>query len=875
MIYSPLRSPLRSPVRSPLARAIASGLPGTYYDFTGASLPAPWDTLRRAGLGTRVEADGDLGYGAHNLAVQSETHAGATLGGAAGSGTPPTISAGSYLGVTCEQIAFPAGVTGFGASRRTGNTAGQSGYFVQSAGFVYNATINIALSRALVAGESIDVVATGVDTLAGALQITSATSGQTVFTRRSFASGTAASSGAMGVFVYSTLGLLSPISVYITQTLVCTGALTTYVPTTTSAVFLPRPTHNPSTLAALGLLFEGQATNLLGMTEQFDNVYWTKVACTVTANTTPAPDGTTSADSVIPSTASGLHYIRRDVTVTASAHTVQIWAEPAGYSGIWISMDGASNYALFTLTGAGSASSTSGDSARIQRIGNRYLCTYTRTLAAGTAACFIGVSNPAGSIAGFTGDGVSGVAIWGAQLETGTVPTSYIPNPTTGTALRQGDFAGGGISGAALSALLPGTPEVLGANRVTNGTGTSLTGWTTIGAGGSLALVGGEFEMTGSGGGYPGARVSVSGLTPTRSYRLSLTARRGTTSATITAFAGAASVNTTATTNTPIQVEFTASGTSVNVDVLLNAASASGTAYFDDVSVREVVTPAIPGPQLPFTIVLPFRKANNAAAVETLIGLCAGASAGTTNQLGIAMQGTQAQIVHSGGSGALTGTLVLDGSTVNRVAVSVDPTARGPDGVTNGEFAAGTSNWLPETSGVLSASAGILRITNSGGANGRAFQAISTVVNRTYEVTVVATNRSAGATYEATVRGAGSFGPTYGTSGVQTAAGTYRFFFQAALTSHTVCVFAIGADGQWAEWDSVSVREVGAASISVNGSAPVETTGIAYTGSGTTHLIPGARDSSGGQAAMGFTSPGIRVAAGQYITGSALQALST
>jgi hypothetical protein len=66
------------------------------------------------------------------------------------------------------------------------------------------------------------------------------------------------------------------------------------------------------------------------------------------------------------------------------------------------------------------------------------------------------------------------------------------------------------------------------------------------------------------------------------------------------------------------------------------------------------------------------------------------------------------------------------------------------------------------------------------------------------------------------------------------------------------------------------------ASISVNGSAPVETTGIAYTGAGTTALIPGARDSSGGgQPATGFTSPGIRVAAGQYITGSALQALST
>jgi hypothetical protein len=73
--------------------------------------------------------------------------------------------------------------------------------------------------------------------------------------------------------------------------------------------------------------------------------------------------------------------------------------------------------------------------------------------------------------------------------------------------------------------------------------------------------------------------------------------------------------------------------------------------------------------------------------------------------------------------------------------------------------------------------------------------------------------------------------------------------------------------------DNISVREAGAMSISVNGSAVTETTGIAYTGAGTTAAILGARDSSGGQPAVGFTSPGIRVASG-YITGSALQALS-
>lgn len=56
--------------------------------------------------------------------------------------------------------------------------------------------------------------------------------------------------------------------------------------------------------------------NLFTKTEQFDNAAWSKTAITVTANTTVAPDGATTAETL--TITSGLHNIRQDVTVLAS-----------------------------------------------------------------------------------------------------------------------------------------------------------------------------------------------------------------------------------------------------------------------------------------------------------------------------------------------------------------------------------------------------------------------------------------------------------------------------------------------------------------------------------------------------------------------------
>jgi hypothetical protein len=57
--------------------------------------------------------------------------------------------------------------------------------------------------------------------------------------------------------------------------------------------------HDPTTGESLGLLVEEQRTNLVVRSEEFDNAGWGRSGATlptVTANTSVAPDGTTTAD---------------------------------------------------------------------------------------------------------------------------------------------------------------------------------------------------------------------------------------------------------------------------------------------------------------------------------------------------------------------------------------------------------------------------------------------------------------------------------------------------------------------------------------------------------------------------------------------------
>ena len=210
----------------------------------------------------------------------------------------------------------------------------------------------------------------------------------------------------------------------------------------TAAIDAPRFDYNPTTLAPLGLLIEEQQTNLLTYSEQFNAAAWTKSRVTITADAIVSPDGTMDADKMTDDTGTGSHTVRNATSVTITSGTTltaSVFAKAAegAYVIVGIGDGGGSNIsrATFNLSTkeitnlTTPAANVSAPIPVITSVGNGwYRCTVTATVTGVTAAqqwIFKG-ANSNGS-ATYTGDGTSGIYIYGAQLEAGAFATSYIP----------------------------------------------------------------------------------------------------------------------------------------------------------------------------------------------------------------------------------------------------------------------------------------------------------------------------------------------------------------------------------------------------------------------------------------------------------------
>ena len=188
-------------------------------------------------------------------------------------------------------------------------------------------------------------------------------------------------------------------------------------------------------------LIKTSPVNLATYSEEFDNGYWTKVDVTVTANNEIAPDGTSTADTIVPSATSAGHYLSRSISITNSAHTTSVYAKAAGNRYIQLDLSasyGVQCYANFDLQdGVLGSQGTDVASADIQELANGwYRCSMSVGLpvnTGGSTFANLGVvdSLTATRLVAFTGDGTSGVHLWGAQLEEGPTATTYIPTSTT------------------------------------------------------------------------------------------------------------------------------------------------------------------------------------------------------------------------------------------------------------------------------------------------------------------------------------------------------------------------------------------------------------------------------------------------------------
>lgn len=178
--------------------------------------------------------------------------------------------------------------------------------------------------------------------------------------------------------------------------------------------------------------------NLLTFTEQFDNAAWIKIRSSVTPNAAIAPDGTLTAEKLVDSVEFNRFAVRQ-TTVTPSIGNIcgSVFVKEGERRYVLVrvrgSVNGTPNVVSVIVdlqTGLITAQAGSLLSFAVEPAENGFYrifasCAQTDTTRA-DIAIFPAVS-PIDDDPAYTGDGTSGIFIWGAQIEAGLVATEYQP----------------------------------------------------------------------------------------------------------------------------------------------------------------------------------------------------------------------------------------------------------------------------------------------------------------------------------------------------------------------------------------------------------------------------------------------------------------
>lgn len=178
--------------------------------------------------------------------------------------------------------------------------------------------------------------------------------------------------------------------------------------------------------------------NLLLRSSEFDNAAWVKTLLTVTPNAVNSPTGSLTADKVVVSTGTGAKFVSQSFSVSAGGqYTYSFYAKAAEYPAAGLvfvsSAFGANIIANYDLIN-GVANHTGGGtnvSVGITTEPNGYYrCSLSaQAISTGSTAPQLRVVDR--YVSGdrlYTGDGTSGIYIWGAQLNLGSTALPYQRN---------------------------------------------------------------------------------------------------------------------------------------------------------------------------------------------------------------------------------------------------------------------------------------------------------------------------------------------------------------------------------------------------------------------------------------------------------------
>jgi len=254
-------------------------------------------------------------------------------------------------------------------------------------------------------------------------------------------SSTATASGTNGALIWGAQAEQRSSATAYTAT--TTQAITNYIPVLqTASAGQARFDHNPTTGESLGLLIEEARTNSLTYSAQFDNAAWTKTNVTVAANTNVAPDGSLSADTITCNSGSTTKHVAQTISIS-SAPTLSVYVKTAGVSYIQIlNATEVTGYANFDIaTGVVGTKGSTASASSITSVGNGwYRLSVSFTIATGSVSFRIYAASSASDGYNPTTSSTGSFFIWGAQLEAGSFPTSYIAT-TSASVTRNADAA--------------------------------------------------------------------------------------------------------------------------------------------------------------------------------------------------------------------------------------------------------------------------------------------------------------------------------------------------------------------------------------------------------------------------------------------------
>ena len=209
----------------------------------------------------------------------------------------------------------------------------------------------------------------------------------------------------------------------------------------------------------------GSTKNLLRYTEEFDNAAWFKqYSNTVVPDAATAPDGTLSADKLIERAATQTQRFYQQITAPSTPTVFSVYMKQAERT--WALLEYTNGaFAFFNLaTGETGAVGGTGITANISSATNGFYRCEIRSSTQTICECRISVTT-GNSVFSYLGDGTSGIFLWGAQFEVGSVATAYEYGGLKGTVMVAGR------NGTAIENIsLPNGVFSLGPTTYTSGT---------------------------------------------------------------------------------------------------------------------------------------------------------------------------------------------------------------------------------------------------------------------------------------------------------------------------------------------------------------------------------------------------------------------